>query len=32
MSSARSTYDGKDPDAIGTPDPAILGGPEIWHG
>ena len=24
-------YDDKDPDAVGTPDPAILGGPEIWH-
>jgi len=25
-------YDGKDPDAIGAPDPAILGSPEIWTG
>ena len=25
-------YDDKDPDAVGTPDGEILGGPEIWHG
>ncbi len=24
-------YAEKDPDAVGTPDPVILGGPEIWH-
>jgi len=24
-------YAEKDPGAVGTPDPAILGGPEIWH-
>jgi len=24
-------YAEKDPEAVGTPDPVILGGPEIWH-
>ncbi|MHA6347061.1 polyphosphate kinase 2 [Roseivivax sp. CAU 1761] len=25
-------YDGKDAAALGTPDPAICGGPDLWHG
>ncbi len=28
---SRLDYTAKDPAAIGTPDPAICGGPEIWH-
>ncbi len=27
---SRVSYKGKDHDAVGTPDPAIVGGPEIW--
>ena len=28
---ARVEYARKDAAAVGTPDPAICGGPEIWH-
>lgn len=29
---SRIDYAHKDPSAVGAPDPAIIGGPDIWHG